>query len=264
MQTSATCGLSVRELRTSAGKLWPERVVPAATPFQAFSEAGMRYAFAADYVKGREVLDVACGTGIGSSFLRLAGARSVTGVDVSGACISLAQELYPNCAFMKGDACALPFSAGSFDVAVSFETIEHLSDAASFLDSCLRVLRPGGLLVISTPNREVSRFTPNPYHIKEFRLGELVELVRSRFSKVDAFGQSPVNMFTFIPVRSAVRFLETLGLKNALRTLIRPRTSELVEDLNFEVSKLEQKSRVFPYTQSLFQRPTYHVLICRK
>jgi SAM-dependent methyltransferase len=255
---------TTEQIRSIASSLWPERVVPAATPQQAFAEAGMRYAFAAKFVGGRDVLDLACGTGIGSSFLQGAGAKSVAGVDVSDGCVALARWLYPSCKFMVGDGCALPFADASFDVVVSFETIEHVSDCSKFIDGCFRVLRPGGTLVLSTPNRSVSRFTPNPYHVKEFHRDELCDLIGSRFNQVEVFAQAPVNLFTFVPLRGVVRLLQVLGLKEAFKKLLRPRHSELTREWSFEPVKLDQSQRVYPYEEGWAHRPTYFVVVAHK
>ena len=256
--------LTLEEIRKIASNLWPERVVPAATPYAAFAESGLRYAFAASHTARRDVLDIASGTGIGSSFLLEGGAKSVTGVDVSEECVTLASKLFPSCRFMTGDGCALPFPDASFDVVVSFETIEHVSDCSKFIDSCHRVLKHPGTLILSTPNRLVSRFTPNRFHIKEFYREELDGLIGSRFSHFEVFAQNPVNLLSFVPMRTCVRLLETAKLKEVLKKLLRPRHSELTQDWSFEPSKLDQSHRVYPYEEGRVRKPTYLVVVAKK
>src|SRR5262245_31216724 len=104
-----------------------ERFVPGAAG-EIWYEHWHRYHFAASLVAGREVLDVACGEGYGSALLARSAAQ-VTGADIAPAAISHARGRYagqPNLAFCEADCAALPFADGSFDVVVSFETIEHI------------------------------------------------------------------------------------------------------------------------------------------
>lgn len=64
-------------------------------------------------------------------------------------------DLFPSAGFegVQGDACApLPFADASFDALVSLEGIEHFENQAAFLRECARVLKPGGLMVLTTPN----------------------------------------------------------------------------------------------------------------
>ena len=88
-----------------------------------------RYAFAGGLVRGRKVLDAACGEGYGSAMLARS-AASVTGVDISEASIEHARRRYraPHLEFRSADCLNLPFDDDSFDSIVSFETLEHLAD----------------------------------------------------------------------------------------------------------------------------------------
>ena len=115
-----------------------------------------RYAIVQDIVKQKDILDVACGEGYGSSFMADV-ARSVVGVDISDEAVQHASSTYTkaNLMFRQGSATALDFNDASFDVVVSFETIEHLAEQAQMLAEIRRVLRPDGLLVISSPNRPI-------------------------------------------------------------------------------------------------------------
>ena len=152
-----------------------------------------RYAMVLNIVKGKDVLDVACGEGYGSSFM--AGvARSVVGVDISDEAAQHASATYTkaNLMFRQGSATALDFDEASFDVVVSFETIEHLAEQAQMLAEIRRVLRPDGLLVISSPNRPVyseESGEHNEFHVKELDFNEFDELLRVQFPTIEYFGQ---------------------------------------------------------------------------
>ena len=172
-----------------------ERFVPG-TPGEIWVEHWHRYHFAALWTAGKRVLDVACGEGYGSALLARGAAR-VTGIDVSGAAIAHARHAYgevANLEFVQAGCDRLPLGPASVDVAVSFETLEHIAEQEAFLDELARVLAPGGVLVLSCPNkREYSdqRAHVNEFHVKELYRDELAALVAARFPESDWYGQRP-------------------------------------------------------------------------
>lgn len=93
----------------------------------------------------------------------------------------------------------LPSLAGiadnTFDFAVTFQVIEHIQDDKTFISEIHRVLKPGGILLLSTPNRPMS-LTRNPWHIREYTAAELAAIVGTSFGKVEVKGVygSPVVM----------------------------------------------------------------------
>lgn len=168
-----------------------------------------RYAVAVEIVQDRAVLDVACGEGYGSSLLANY-ARSVVGVDVSAESVRHAQATYSNqqnLSFVQAGATSLPMTPDSFDVVVSFETIEHLLEQAEMLAEIRRVLRPDGCLIISSPNRPVysaDRETPNEFHVAELDFEELHDLLSSQFGAVKYYGQQ-IEMGSVVRPRSEDR-----------------------------------------------------------
>jgi SAM-dependent methyltransferase len=143
-----------------------------------------RYHWASTWGAGHRVLDAGCGVGYGSLLMHAAGARSVTGVDISRETIETANERATGGAqFVTGDISALPLEDASFDVAVCFETIEHVFDQNRALDELRRVLTQDGLLILSSPNREVYQ-EGNPYHTHEYTPDELQTALRDRFVNV--------------------------------------------------------------------------------
>lgn len=169
-----------------------ERMVPEKADVRTFWEHIYRYRFALQFVRGRRVLDIACGEGYGAAALQQAGAASLTGVDVSAETCAHAARRY-GINTVVGDAQKIPLKDAAVDVVVSFETIEHLPHPELFLDECVRVLAPGGKLIVSTPNREVyDALAPNnPYHFKEMNEAEFVALLKARFANVKIYTQRP-------------------------------------------------------------------------
>ena len=167
------------------------------SPWWGIHEA--RYRFACKYVEGDTLLDVACGTGYGIPIVSNAVPYTV-GIDIDhGALQSARAEIKGiNSSLIRADGCILPFGDGVFNSIVSFETIEHLDDAPRFVSELARVLAPGGVCLISTPNANYTlpqNAKPrNPYHVREYTPREFAELLRCYFRSVDLIAQrlSPV------------------------------------------------------------------------
>lgn len=138
-----------------------------------------RYRFAAKFVAGKNVLDIACGVGYGSALLRAAGAATVAGVDLSEDAIEYARAHYATEGITFAQADALTFQPGrTFDVAVSLETIEHLPDAVGFVGKLIRHVGEGGIIVASVP---VTLSTDvNPYHVHDFSRDQFRALFTGR------------------------------------------------------------------------------------
>jgi SAM-dependent methyltransferase len=152
-----------------------------------------RYVLACALASGLDVADIASGEGYGS--YRLANvARSVVGIDISFDAIAHSTERYQrsNLRFIQGDCGNLPVQSSSLDLVVSFETIEHHDRHIDFLNEIKRVLRPSGLLIMSSPNRPEFNKTlasTNSYHIKELDFDEFNSLLNKHFSSVLIYGQ---------------------------------------------------------------------------
>jgi SAM-dependent methyltransferase len=141
---------------------------------------------------GREVLEAGCGEGYGADLI--AGiARRVVAVDYDEAAVAHVRSRYARVQVMQANLAQLPLPDASVDVVVNFQVIEHLWDQAQFVSECARVLRPSGLLMVSTPNRitfSPGRDTPiNPFHTRELNACELTQLlVDAGFSEVSISG----------------------------------------------------------------------------
>lgn len=155
-----------------------------------------RYAFAAPITAGRRVLDAACGEGYGAALLARSGAAAVLGVDLDPATVAHATARYggtPRLVFERADASALDaLPDASFDLITSFETLEHLHAQDALLAGFARLLAPGGLLLVSTPDRR--QYTDltgetNPHHVRELYRDEFEALLARHFPARRLFAQ---------------------------------------------------------------------------
>jgi SAM-dependent methyltransferase len=169
----------------------PERFDPATMNGLIAAEHLARYWLAADLASGLNVLDAGCGVGYGAEMIARAGASRVVGIDLAPEAIAAASERAGEMAdFQVGDVQDMPFDEGSFDLVVCFEVLEHLEDPEPAITALKDVLREGGLLIVSSPNRGV--YPPgNPYHLHEFTLEELRDALTARFANVVLMRQHP-------------------------------------------------------------------------
>jgi SAM-dependent methyltransferase len=167
-----------------------ERTVPGiAAENYWFRRHEAAYNFALPYVAGRSVLEVGCGEGYGTALLA-SSARTMLGIDYDAATIVHAAARYRQAHFARANLAALPVPSAGLDVVASLQVIEHVWDHPEFVRGCRRVLRPGGLLLVTTPNRLT--FSPgldapvNPFHTHEFTAGELTDLLHRCGFGIDA------------------------------------------------------------------------------
>ncbi len=143
------------------------------------------YLVAKECVKG-DLLEVGCGEGRGIELL-LPSLSSFTAIDKIESAVALLRSRFPQGKFVSGNLPPLPFEDNAFDSVVSFQVIEHIQDDLLFLKEIYRVLRPGGLALITTPNRLMS-LSRNPWHVREYTAGELTRLAQTIFQSVEMKG----------------------------------------------------------------------------
>ncbi len=188
------------ERRAGAPRLieWTgERCVPWAPDVQVVYEHLHRYLWAAQIVEGKRVLDLGSGEGFGAAILAER-ANAVVGVDIDERTVEHARLNWagPTVSFAVASALDLStFETGSFDVAVAFEIIEHVADQDRVLAELERVMAPGGLLVISTPDRRMyseAAGQDNPFHERELTYAEFSSLLAGKFANTAVWGQRTI------------------------------------------------------------------------
>ena len=144
------------------------------------------YVLAQDFVHG-EVLEVGCGEGRGIDLI-IDKCKSYTAIDKIEPVIDQLRKKYPFGKFLSGNIPPLTqFSDNSFDRIFSFQVIEHIEDDHLFLSEINRILKPGGIALITTPNRPRS-LSRNPWHTREYTAQELSDLAKNYFSSVEMKG----------------------------------------------------------------------------
>ena len=155
-----------------------------------------RYQWAEQYIRApMKILDLACGTGFGSALLARIEGVAVIGGDLDPPSLAAAAAEYrtesgPHFAAMDGTR--LPLPDRSLDLILSYETVEHIEQYHDFVVELARILKKGGTLLLSTPNRLVASpdgVMRNPFHTQEFDMQELGRVLSGPFSEVAVMGQ---------------------------------------------------------------------------
>jgi SAM-dependent methyltransferase len=186
-----------------------ERVVPGQVDADLWQEHVSRYEFARHFMRdGNQasvrVLDAGCGAGYGAALLANDPNNDVTGLDASAEAVAWAGEHYQasNLRFAQGDVTALRDPDASYDLVTAFEVIEHLQDAEGFLREAQRVLRPSGVLLVSTPNRRfytTERGFHNPFHTREYDGEEFLALLKEHFPLCQVLEQNHAPAISIAP-----------------------------------------------------------------
>lgn len=160
-----------------------ERVSRDASDNFVYQRSVLAYHEAAKRVSG-DVLEIGTGSGYGIEVIAPHAKRYVT---LDKHALELPDELPDNVEFHQTSVPPLPYEDESFDCVITFQVIEHIEEDVAFVSEIRRVLRPGGRLILTTPNAPMS-LTRNPWHVREYRVEELTNLLGALFAKVEAWG----------------------------------------------------------------------------
>lgn len=161
-----------------------------------------RYEFASKYIKdGNKVLDVASGTGYGAFNMRKNNpAIDIIGVEIDEMAVEYANFIYGGgvISYLKGSILNLPFEANTFNVVTSFETIEHIEDDKGQVKEVLRVLKDGGLYIVSTPNAWSKHlFGKTKYHVRDYTYEEITSLLSDYCKILECYNQNSGSITPF-------------------------------------------------------------------
>ncbi len=210
------------------GWLTTERVSPRSAALRVtFYQSLAAYRWALQFASGRIVLDIGCGEGYGVAELARGAAR-VLALDSDYAVVRAARQRYRNerIAWLSARAESLPIADGAVELVTCFQVLEHIADPQRFFTEVYRVLAPGGLLLLTTPNRQAVLSGVNPYHQQEYDpalLGQKLESVFPRYELYGVFPSERVQRYRRAnrAVAERVLRLDRLGLYRRLPTRAR-------------------------------------------
>lgn len=188
-----------------------------------------RYYWATDFCKGKDVLEVACGTGQGLGYLNRVSKNFEAG-DYSKAIINIAQNHYKERIKISAfDATNMPYEESSKDIVILFEAVYYLPDFEKFIVECKRVLREDGMILIATANKDLFDFNPSPFTYRYFGVKELSDFFKQHGFSVNFWGDTPVSEVSIIqkilrPVKKLAVKLnlvpKSMGAKKILKSLV--------------------------------------------
>lgn len=230
-----------------------------------------RYNFSLDFCKNKTVLDIACGDGYGSNILAGSSAM-VVGIDIDEETIDIAKKKYINSKlqFEVGDVQLINYPDNFFDLAVSFETIEHVDRKKQilFLREVNRVLKPNGIFIISTPDKDIEGEGHNHFHVCEMNRNGFLKLLRNRFSVIDLYAQGVrkyKNKFV-LSVFRVIHFFIKLDHKN-FRHYILPKSFRFKINnqlLNSSTSSFANNNKHEPIKINESETGSYLIAVCKK
>lgn len=251
-----------------------ERYVP-----ESFNESdhmsGMhlnRYKFTIPFAHNKKVLDIACGEGYGVKMLADI-AEAVMGIDIDRETIYHAINKYRqnNIDFQVGSVDKIEQPDQSFDLVISFETIEHVDHVTQkiFLREVERILKPGGLFIISTPDKDVGGEGHNTFHVHELNKAALTRMLYKEFAEVELYGQDikPYGNRILLVIARVLHKLVKLD-KHKLRHKIFPKKFRLKLDTsvsNSAVNKNLTEKDIFTLRKiATDETAAFLIAVCKK
>jgi len=188
--------------------------------------------------------------------------KQMYGFDVDQKAVDICREKFlkhENISLQQTDGKTIPLDGSQIDVVISLETIEHIDDDASFIHEVARILKPGGLFIVSTPNRlctnpgsSIKDKPWNPFHVREYDPSEFTDLLSKDFEILERHGQNRVSPF-------AQRLLTFLGKK--MGYMLAVRLNQFYKLRWFLIGKFANHEVV---TCDVPEKFEYLVFVCRK
>ena len=218
--------------------------------------------FLSKFQRGR-ILDLGCGNGEGTYFLSQNEGMMSIGIDISSEVLRIAHQEYSLIPFFQMDVCSLAFNNHTFDGVVSVEVIEHVLNPMAYLMESYRVLKPGGVFMLTTPNRLRTRPPTGtgsswPAHVREYTPNELLEMLSRLYSSIDLWGQS-VPIYENNIIRKSIYFFAPF-IKPLLPRFIR---INFLPTLQYRIKPEIGYDDIFFSKEEVEESPTL-VVVCKK
>ena len=214
-----------------------------------------RYYWAGEFCRGRDVLELACGSGQGLGYLAGVSSSLVAG-DICEPLVERARAHYgERVRVMHIDAQTLPFEDASFDVVILFEALYYLPDASRFVQECRRVLRPGGKVLIATANKDLYDFSPSPYSHVYYGVAELGKLFGAAGFACEYWGSTSTSTVSWRqrvlrPVKAVVSRLnlipKTMAAKKLLKRIVFGRLQRMPAEITQQTAEYSPPSPLAP------------------
>ncbi len=255
-------------------KSWPERAILGWHSDFIMGHHLARYQFAQKLINPNDlVLDAACGSGFGSQLLAQK-AKKVYGIDRSWQTLLLARFKHKekNINFIKMDCQQLQFKNNFFDKVISLETLEHLPDSEKFLKEVVRVLKPGGIFIVSTPNVFLSQGEMNPWHLVEYNVAELKDLLKLFFSQIDFYQQKLTGRVKQYQKKHQMagqtkvkwQKKDTWGLRKLLPRPVKDFIWQVYHKCFLQPKNIKISSQDFPITKGTDRKALIYLAVCQK
>lgn len=212
-----------------------------------------RYYWAGQYCAEKDTVEVACGTGQGLGYLDKI-AKTFEAGDYSENILAIVRKHYADRIELKQfDAQDMPYNDQSKDVIILFEAIYYIPDAERFINECTRILRPGGMVLIVTANKDLYDFNPSPHCYKYYGVVELWRLFSKYGFEVEFYGDSPVDAVSIKqkmlrPIKKIVVSLrlmpKSMAGKKFLKKLVFGKLIQMPAEIDEETAKYVVPSRL--------------------
>lgn len=214
-----------------------------------------RYKFAKKYSEGKDILEIACGSGIGLKYLA-GNAKSVIGIDIDEANLAIAKKntdghnLDSSISVQMMDAHDLKFENNQFDVIFLFEAIYYLKEPKKFISEAQRILKQDGTLIIGSVNKDWESFHPSPLTHQYFSIPDYQSLLKNDFNHLEFYGGFYTNkdsrFFSFLK-NLATRFNlipGSLKTRAFLKRIFMGKLIELPESIHDKMAKYFEPEQI--------------------